>query len=503
MVPRLKPALYLGIPALLALSTVLVRPIMEPVDGLRAQSGAEEVPTVSRTPSGLTHDGTNFWYSDPRERRVYRIPPLGRAASYFVGNIRLYGIQFNPADGHVYLGSSKRLLKINPVTGGVAESISVPVSRVAGIAFGPGTWYLLEKGRGIVHFYSPELGRVIDTMRTGRKELRDIAVFRGNIWMTDGKTGVIYRYRAENKTLTGSVRGPAAKMRGLAFRRGQLWIINRGRGVIERLPYSETDHYIVSGESRYLVRVKVSMKIPGGLARKDGHVIVLQPPTTTVQRPGAIQTADKQWRNRFFTGSGERVFSRFMKAGGGLLGKRLEFEYRYAVTARNIRWFIASNYKPGNEDLDESPAYFFTKWSPARFNQVRPHALLRDTLKRAKASDGDSIWKALRESGMPARWTMNYRLEKTDGGDAGKQVAAAQVYLRNLGWVDLNPPLEDPENARLFSRNMDNIQLYRMPDIRARGRSIAYFVEGQRVSGARDIRAIPADVQVTLQRRAR
>ena len=141
----------------------------------------------SKSAYGLTHDGNNFWFSAPEERRLYRVSMKGEVSSFFIANIRMYGLKYNPANGLLYLGSERKILRINPITGGINDSIPVPVKRIAGIGIGPQLLYLLEKGNGIIHYFDPGLGRIIDSLHTGNHDLRDIAIYHGYFWLTDGK----------------------------------------------------------------------------------------------------------------------------------------------------------------------------------------------------------------------------------------------------------------------------------------------------------------------------
>ncbi|MBI3396269.1 MAG: hypothetical protein HY042_10580, partial [Spirochaetia bacterium] len=105
---------------------------------------------------GITYDGTNFWYSDPTERRVVRVPPTGRPQTFRMGNQAFFGMAFNPADGFLYVGSERKLLRVNTVTGGLDSTLPIPVPEIGGIAFGGALWYILERDTGILHYYDPK-----------------------------------------------------------------------------------------------------------------------------------------------------------------------------------------------------------------------------------------------------------------------------------------------------------------------------------------------------------
>ena len=447
---------------------------------------------------GLTYDGTSFWYSNPRTRRVYRVTRSARTSGYFVGNIRMYGMGYNPLDGFIYLGSSRRLIRINPATGAIENSIPVPVERVAGIAFGNDVWYLLEKGTGTIYFYNPELGRNIDSLITRKPELRDLAASRGYLWASDGKSGIIYRYRIEDRSLAGSISGPTRELRGLCFREGQLWVIRRGKSVVDikRLPYTENDHYIISGEKTYKVRVKLSVRLPP--RKRSGFLIVPQPPRNLTQTPRGIKTPDNSWSKRFSIASGERVFSRKIPASPAG-GEKIEFAYEYRVTLNNIRFFLPKDFRPEEEDLDTSDAYYYSELDPEDFNKGNPFADLKTVLKSFAGRDRKAssyLFEALRKKGAAVRWVELYRPGNKTG--PAESFRAAEVYIRNLGWLPLSLPLEDARNLQVYSRDDRTIQLYRLPDGRARGISPVYFGEGDSVGELRELKAITARPSVDV-----
>jgi len=466
---------------------------------LTAQSRRVEELPASRTPYGITYDGNNFWYNDPRTKRIYQVSPRGRVRSYLLGNIRMYGLAFNRETGRLYMGSRRRLVLINPVTGNREDSVRLPMARVAGVAFGPGVWYILEKGTGDIHYYDPELGRVISSIRTGNRELRDIAFHRGNLWTADGKNGVIYRYNATDKTLTGSLRAPVDKLRGLCFRDGQLWIVNRPRHSLNRLPFSETAAYTLSGERRYRVDVTVRFTAPP-LAK--GHVIVLYPPRTPAQKFYDVNfNRSGPWKNRYYLASGTRVFSRVLSGGTGSV--RMSFRYDFGVTRGAARYFIPRSYKPGREDLSESPAYFFTRLSDKKFNEAAPFrefaSALESHFAQANAPSAGLI-ALLRRKRVPARWLMS----KQAGNKNGKIVQKAEAYLRGFGWIPADAPAKKEfGGTRAQIRDHDEILLARQPDIRARGAGLVYHIPSGPVSGARDMRALPAQLEVSILARGR
>ena len=459
-----------------------------------AAQGREEYPAPGR-PYGLTYDGANFWYSDPASRRVVRVPDSGPPQGFYLGNRKIYGIQFNPDDGHVYVGSERKILRIHPISGGIAGQIPVKVERVAGMAFGGNLWYLVEKGTGIVYFFDPNLQRNISSFETGVQEARDIFLNGSAIWITDGKGGAIYRFNIETKRMTGIVQGPVPEMRGLSFNRSQLWIINRRKQIIQRLPFSESERYISSGEEKYRVLVKVTMTLPPNT--NAGNVVILQPPNSEHQRVSSLRFKDRAWSDFNFLGSGARVFARKLAP---TTPRTLNFEYECTLTARNVRYLVPTGQVFAPEELAQSPARFFFRGSGGRYNAGNPReslqAIYQKSITAGQNPDAghDRLLNEL-NGNLPAYWSALFRF----GGDSftGPRYRVSS-YLRSFGWIPLGVPADDPRNMRRFSRPMEVVELYRMPDIQAQGRSIAYHVKQDKVSGARDIVAIPARVSIEL-----
>ena len=305
--------------ALLCLAGAIVLGQAWPLAAQRSEVRREEIPAPF-LPYGLAYDGASFWYSDLRSRSVVRVPLTSgggeRPRRFSVGNRRIYGLDYELRSASLYLGVERGLLRINPLSGGVEQSIPIPdVPRVAGVAFGPDLWYLLEKGAGVIHYYDPELGRVISRLQTGRPELRDVTYYRNNLWATDAGEGLILRYNPDTKELSGALKGPHQDLRGIAFADGQLWMVYRGRNSLLRVPYTEDRFYLASGEQRYRVRVRVRFRIPPEGA--GGRVIVLQPPNTVSQRVRGVRAITPGWTNRSFLASGERVFELGRAAPGG------------------------------------------------------------------------------------------------------------------------------------------------------------------------------------------
>lgn len=454
--------------------------------------GRDEYAAPGR-PYGLTYDGANFWYSDPSARKVVKLSDTGRPRGFYLGNRKIYGIQFNPEDGHVYVGSERKILKIHPISGGIAGTISVKVSRVAGIALGPDIWYLLEKGTGIVHYFDPRLQRVISSFETGITEARDVFLNGNALWVTDGKGGAIHRFDLTNKRMTGIVQGPVPEMRGISFNRSQLWIINRKKQIIQRLPFLESEQYIASGEQKYRLLVKVSLTLPPGM--NTGQVVILQPPNSPHQRVSSLRAKDRSWKDFNFLGSGARVFARKVTAQ-----RALNFEYECTITARNVRYLIGSGQVFGKEQLTQSQGKFFFSGGDGAYNNGDPRRNLQAIYQKNLGAGqdpaaGHDLLRRELDGNLPAQWNALYR---ADGDNFRGPTYGTSAYLRSFGWVPLSVPAVDPGDMRRFSRTMDFLEIYRQPDVKARGKSIAYHVNAAAVSGARDIRAIPAKVTVEL-----
>ncbi len=464
------------------------------ISGVLFAQGRDEYPAPGR-PYGLTYDGANFWYSDPISRKVVRVPESGPPQGFYLGNRHIYGIQFNPDDGHVYVGSDRNILKIHPVSGGIAGQIPVRVEQVAGLALGPDLWYLLEKNTGIVYFYDPRLERIISSFETGLKEASDISLNGNAVWITDGAGGSIYRFDLDTKNITGIVPGPVPEMRGLSFNRSQLWIINRKKQVIQRLSFLEADQYIASGDQKYRLLVKIKINLPGGLT--GGNLVLLQPPNSEHQSVSSLRFKDREWSDFNFLGSGARVFAKALTAN---TPRAQAFEYECTVTARNVRYLITSAQKFAREEPGTSPARFFFTGGEGAFNDGDPREKLQAIFSKNIAPGQDQAaghdrLRAELDGNLPAYWSALYRFEQDKFAGPAFTTSA---YLRNFGWVPLSVPADDPNGMRRFSRAMEFVELYRMPDSQARGQSIAYHVDAAAVSGARAMTAIPASVTVEL-----
>ena len=496
-----RPGPFLAVAAILALLRTA-----------QAAPGATEELALPRAPYGSAFDGTNFWTTDIQERRLIRLAPGGRSTSTFLGRGRIYGVDFNPTDGHLYVGAERRLLRVNPVTAGKTDTIAVPVKRVAGVAFSGVLWYLLEKGTGNIHVYEPALQRTIRTIATGRTELRDIALRGPNIWTTDGSSGVIYRYRILDGVLTGSLRAPSLALRGLCFREGQLWIVDRNRRALVRLPYVESEYSIVSGERRYEVTVSVRYTITPGL---KGNLVLLLPHATQSQQPTAIRAQTSGWQRAYSRRGRPLLWTPARPAAGEQV-----VSYSYRVTAQNARWYIPDSFTGPAENLEESLAAGYSTASEEEFNAGNPFAsLLRilpggpDVARNAEAHEdttgsvagGRSVGARVasfldraRSRKLPARWTTVARL--ADSGDLLGYRLQAEVYLRGPGWIPIAQP--DSGNNRLFSQDAGEITLYSAPDGEVTGSGPLLLADG-RVGSVTSFRALPAQLTATVVVRGR
>ncbi|MBI3395642.1 MAG: hypothetical protein HY042_07400, partial [Spirochaetia bacterium] len=304
-----------------------------------------------------------------------------------------------------------------------------------------------------------------------------------------GRDGILYRFSPDRKVLTGSLRGPLDELRGLTFAEGQLWIVNRKRQTLERLPYTETDRYIASGEHKYSLRVKVTFSAP---PRPGGRILVLTPPSTESQKTRGISALSPGWSFDSFTASGERVFSR----ENGLPGERITLEYKASITAQNVRYLVPDDYAPGPEKTDGNAALsYFYDGSERSFQNDDPYVTLKALLIAYKLpiNDTDKLLYDLKKSSLPARWTRLFKLKDAKF----TPVLEAHAYLRGLGWIPVNPDTEG--RLRVFERKEETIEIYREPDRKASGASAVYHVSADTASGAREMTSIPAIVEVNLE----
>lgn len=450
---------------------------------LWADKRSESFP-ASRTVYGLTYDGTNFWYSDPSERSLVRIGPTGRPQRFPLGTLEFRGMAFNTTDGFLYVASERKILRVNTVTGGLDQQIPVPVASIAGIGFGPNAWYLLEKDTGIVHFFDPKLLQVVSTFRTKIETPFDITVHRGNIWLSDGKHGILYRFSPETQKLTGSVRGPIENLRGVTFAEGQLWMANREKAVLERLPYTETERYIASGEKKYTLKIKITFTSPAVPAR---YFIAMTPPNTESQRARNIAVTSPGWKFESFTASGEKVFT----LPATLPGTNNTLEYEAAITAQNVRFLLPNDYSPPDEKLEGRTAAYFME-SESDFQKARVKEVLARFLKTEKPPANGELAALLQKNGVPARTAGIFIIQNAKA----VQKSEAQAYLRNFGWVPVS--VDKESDLSIFERRDDTVELFRQPDIQAQGLSPIYAVAGE-PGGARKMTSVPATVEVNVE----
>ncbi|MCB1169650.1 MAG: hypothetical protein KDK25_04920 [Leptospiraceae bacterium] len=313
-----------------ALALLLAAPLFaEPSDGF-------PVPGV---PYGLAHDGEYFWFTELTGRKLYRADSKGRIQAYFYGNRYLYGIRFSPYDGYIYAGSRNCFYRYSPVTGKQLDRLSVPVDRVAGLAFGPGVIYLLEKGSGKVHVYSPDSGRILYSGSTGLKKARDIAFYRGQIWITEGDTGLIHRFDPDGFRPTGSLEAPSQTLRGLAFVKGELWILDRDRLRLEPVFFSEGPNFIAGQEKNHSLVYRISWK-----ELKDRALVVVLPASGRGQRVGSPQLSGKYQIT--YLADGTRVVL-IRSATSGASGA---VEFRIPISLRSVHYLFQKSEAPEKKE---------------------------------------------------------------------------------------------------------------------------------------------------------
>ncbi len=483
------------LPLILSLSLCLTTLVLHfDGDSLNAQSAFKErIPTAGQ-PYGIAYDGENFWYSEVQTHKITRIPPSGRAQSYSLGSHKILGITYNPSDGRIYAGSEKSLIVINPVTGAVDSHIPMPVEEIAGCVITSSIWYLLEKGTGRVLFYDPALKRVSGRLETGHPEAKDIALYRGTLWISD-ISGTIHRYSLSSSSLTGTLQGPADSLRGLCFVEGQLWIVNRQGQSLQRLPYTETDFYITSGEIKYLMKVKISISIAPS---SRGSLIVLLPPNTQSQKIRSFRSLEDGWNDRSFTVSGERVLAR---PAGEATSRALTARYECIVTMQNVRYLVPENFRPGQENLETSPSRFYTTASQIDFNGADPHGRLTRIIRRLRQSPSEyspGLLDLFEKENIPARWSVLF--DAAQSGKSNTVSTSIQAYLRNFGWVPVDSAAAEP--FREFSSALNLIELYRMPDRGTRRISQVYLSSEANPSAPGSVyEPLASAMEITLERK--
>lgn len=290
---------------------------------------------VPGVPYGLAHDGQFFWFTELTGRKLYRADSRGRLQSYFYGNRYIYGIRYSPYDGYIYAGSRQCYYRYNPITGKQMDRISVPVDRVAGIAFGPGVLYFLEKGNGKVHVYSPDAGRVLYTGSTGIREARDIAFHRGQIWITEGNTGLIHRFEPDGFQPTGSLEAPSRTLRGLTFVNGELWILDRDGLRLEPVFFSEGPNFIAGQEKNHslLYRVKRS--------NDQKTLLILLPASNRGQRAGSPLLSGNYDVSYLSDGTRIVIIPPLPEGAGPS-----EIEFRLPVSLRSVHYLYGAEDAP-------------------------------------------------------------------------------------------------------------------------------------------------------------
>lgn len=388
---------------------------------------------------GLTYDGQNFWYSEPTTRKVFRIDAAGRAQGFYLGNRQIYGLQFNVADGLIYVGAEKELLKVNPSTGSVVGRLPVPLEKIAGLDFGNNFFYLLEKDTGIIHFYDPGLGRIVSSYSTGVKDARDLTINRGAFWITDGRKGQILRFHIEERKLTGSIRAPD-EARGLSFTRNQLWVVNRSRQTIERLSYSDSPFYITSGEVRHRVRIQLTFSLP---AASTVHVV--QAASSVYQTVRNVKSGNDAFREGYLP-SGQKSFRASLGPGSHT------FSYECLITARNANYLVPDPYPQSTETLADSPAKHYSQDERGFTAAALPAALEKAIQEPSLAARS----AALQRAGIVVRETLDVKRQKDTYSPLKENL---QIYLRGLGWV----PVGEQAGGRTFQRTTEDLEIFVAP----------------------------------------
>lgn len=150
----------------------------------------------------------------------------------------------------MWVATEKKLYRIDPVAGRVADEIAVSSS--TGLAVGEGSVWVVDDIDGELTALDEQTGEPRG-FRAARGHLDGVAVGGGSVWVLDREAGVVTRVDPETLSVLDPVRvgGTSATSRWVP---GALWLADGSDGSVTRIdPISkQTSVFDVGGIVQYL-----------------------------------------------------------------------------------------------------------------------------------------------------------------------------------------------------------------------------------------------------------
>ncbi|PJZ71033.1 hypothetical protein CH373_00425 [Leptospira perolatii] len=408
---------------------------------------------LTENPYGLSYDGTNFWFADSKRRALIRVDPLGRQEAFNLGIPFISGVTFDSREGRVFVAAKRVILKVEPNTGGVTDRIQVPIDKIGGVASYQNYLYILDSETGKISIYDKGTQTILGGFLTDRAEPRDLCFARDSLWVTDSSDGNIYRYDPANGRITGSVRTPSKDIRGLAIIGSKMYVIDRTSREVKRVSFVETDRFLASGESTYVVQVKITFSLnePSIVGSSLG---LLPPPTTEHQRIRNWKTKDPKFKNDFVLGV--RALSKKLSIDDPRGSQTIDYHFEARTT--NVRYYIGDDFLKKKEEIPEDLAPFTKQKIPVK-EKSGNYFIDKIYDARLFRADWEGLRKALLDNGIPVRPTKTILLTKPEI-PALKDTTDA--YVPSYGWVPLSTiKPETFESSRAYQKAENLVDLYR------------------------------------------
>ncbi|EQA44553.1 hypothetical protein LEP1GSC050_3338 [Leptospira broomii serovar Hurstbridge str. 5399] len=411
-----------------------------------------EIP-LTDSPYGLSYDGTNFWFADSKRRAIFKVDPTGRQEVFNLGIPFISGLSFDSREGRVFVAAKRVILKVEPNTGGVTDRIAIPIDKIGGIASFQNYLYVLDADTGKVSVYDKGTQSIIGGFLTDRTSPKDICYARNSIWVTDSSDGNIYRYDPANGRITGSIRTPTKDIRGLAIIGSKIFVVDRTSREIKKISFVETDRFLASGESTYLINVKIKFNL-NEASLVGGALGLLPPPTTEHQRIRNLKSKDPKFKGDFV--SGARGLSKKLGIDDPKGNQTLEYQFEARTT--NVRFYVMDDFIQKKEEIptDLSP---FVKTSISVKDKNGTYFIDKIFDARLFRTDWESFKKALLDAGLPVRSVRTLVLSN-QSSPVFKD--ALDAYIPGFGWVPLSSiKPETVESSRTYQKSEEVVDLYR------------------------------------------
>lgn len=194
-----------------------------------------QIPTSS--PSGLTFDGTNLWYSDFIERKIYKIDPITGLQKYSFSSCGKYptGLAF---DGTYLWNADKkeyRIYKINRDTGLVVSEIPAPSRWIGGLTYDGEALWCCDEVTNTIYRVDPENGTVLHQIPTPENETYGVAWDGEYLWCLDYNQDFIYKIEPEDGKIVSAYSAPTSQGKGIVFDGFYLWVLGADEKRIFRI----------------------------------------------------------------------------------------------------------------------------------------------------------------------------------------------------------------------------------------------------------------------------